>query len=284
VVTTPISGFGAWFNEDPIGAIEVLGKSLHGADLTVLMQALPADMVTGLKAGWAGIQGLEPNPQRDAMLDLQLQILNSPDATAIAVAQLQEQMGNLPAPAELAGQLQMVGLLLQVQMNQDEELAEAGELTFIRDILPKIQNWAQDNDLRDPNKAEQAAVILVEAIHAVGVNNAEALRALDFDQLLQHGGGLVTAIKKALALYDLDPDPLLASLKVTELESPGDGRRLIELGFKLFGEDQVVQSELVEKDGAWYSKTALKLQELLGQLGAAAAQVDTSLEDLSPVQ
>ena len=69
-------------------------------------------------------------------------------------------------------------------------------------------------------------------------------------QLLARLGPALSELKNGLAVYDLQLDPLLASLTVTMGDSTAESAKLM-IGYTAFGKTHRAPLTLVSKDGAW---------------------------------
>jgi hypothetical protein len=157
-------------------------------------------------------------------------------------------------------------MMAQQSVQQSTELTEV-QKTQMGQMLTGLQSWAMQTDFADPARLRRALEALKAGIEQSGVTSVDALKALEYEQMLSKAGPVLGGVKNALAAYDLDINAMLASVKPTLISMEGDLAKL-KIDYTMFGTPLSMETELTRKDGYWYSKDAL------AQLEADDTQAD----------
>jgi hypothetical protein len=132
-------------------------------------------------------------------------------------------------------------------------------------------------------KARQAIEYIVAGAKALEIANAADLRALSLDEVLKRCGGFLVEFKHALAVYGLDADGFLDSIKVAGVEGDGD-QRTATMQFTAFGKPHSFPVKMEKKDGRWQvSESSLAGNPLTDGLGGmipgAGGTEDLQIDD-----
>lgn len=147
-----------------------------------------------------------------------------------------------------------IGAAQMALASPDAELTEEQRAT-LRAALPGIQEWVITTDFLSSDTARQALTLIADAARATGVSNLDQLKMLSFEEVLAKAGNLLAASKRAVRLYGLDIDAILASTQVEVLEIAGTTAR-VRTTVGAFDAPLSKEIELVLIDGRWYGKDA----------------------------
>ena len=121
------------------------------------------------------------------------------------------------------------------------------------------QNWVQKHKLlssdgiTDPEKARKSIGIVCRSLRSTGVTSFKDFRALEFNELLVHGGTLLAGLKEVLALYGLDLNAWLDSVKA-ETVFEENGKATVNITYRVFGQTQETEADLEFIDGHWFTE------------------------------
>jgi len=90
--------------------------------------------------------------------------------------------------------------------------------------------------------------------------------------MLGKAGTVLQGVKRITAVYGLDMDKTLASVKAETLSQEGDDAK-VRVSFSLFDQPLSFETEMTRKDGHWYGKKSLEeMAETMG--GDAESDMD----------
>ena len=82
-------------------------------------------------------------------------------------------------------------------------------------------------------------------------------RALSYDQAMQKAGIVLAGVKQVFAVYGLNMDKALDSVKVETAATTGDAAK-VKISYTAFDQPFSTESDLVRVDGKWYGKQAIE--------------------------
>lgn len=127
----------------------------------------------------------------------------------------------------------------------------ADEKKQLGETLDAAKNWATNLDIADEAKAKKAIGIFCKAVRDSEINSIDEILAMNFDQFLTKVGPLMGSAKNIMAIYDLDINAMLNSVKLgTPTEK--DGKTEVPMTFTAFGKTSTVQVPLKAQNGKWF--------------------------------
>jgi hypothetical protein len=173
------------------------------------------------------------------------------DGVAQMMAEIEPKL--LEARPKASGAVMMgIGALQVALASQDNGLTDA-QRASLQAALPGFQRWASSTDFLSALSMRQALTLLSDAARGTGVNSVEALRALNFEQILAKSGAIFAASKEALLIYGVDLDAIANSLQVQVLNIEGQTAR-VRTTVTVFDAPISSEQQLVLIEGRWYSE------------------------------
>lgn len=250
--------------DTPEGAIVTNAALFKSGDFAALMQnMMPPDKFAQMKAEWADQKNDEPISDEDReKFSAMMAKLTAPGAEATLFAEAGPKLKELEAQyqAQLPMYVNLGRGFAQNMISQNPDLSDAQKRQSI-DVVNAIGDWAQSAKFTDQDLLRQSIAIAVETARALDFKTLDEARALDFDSAMKKGQIAWLGAKKILAVYGFSIDSSLDSVKPTVLSSAGD-TATVRIDYTLLGKPLSAESEMVRKDGRWYSKDGLeKLEE-----------------------
>lgn len=266
--------------QTPDGAVTANAALLKAGDFAGLMQnALPPAKYAELKAEWAKQNTEEPITEEDRVKFSALMTrLTAPDAENELFAEAGPKLKELEGQyqAQLPMYVNMGRGFAQNMIQQSQELNEAQKTQSV-DVINAIGDWAQTAKFTDQDLLMQSIAIAVETARALNIKSIDEARALDFDASMKKGQIAFIGVKKILAVYGLSIDQTLDSVKPNVLSTTGDSAKL-RIDYSLLGKPLSAESEMVLKDGHWYSKETLEKLTVPAAAPAAAGDAPAVTE------
>lgn len=259
---------------DPAKAVDAIVAAMReNRVLEAIQLAAPAAKLDEARAEWKKNMAKEvPSEEDKAEYAAQMSKLTAPDAEQALFAELEPMLAKYET--EMAAQMPMMigmgqGFLMQaVQANEDLDEAQKKQAT---EVVGALASWLQGVNLADRELAKKAIAITVQAARKIDLPTLDAARALDFDQAMGKAGVAFGALKDVLALYGLDINQTLDSMK-TSVISRGDGVAKVSTRFTFLGKPMSTDSEMVEVDGRWYGKESM--EKLVSNIAGAGSDAD----------
>ena len=227
-------------------------QALRAGDLAALYRHMPEAQRTRAEAQWKA-QVAGAGAQGEQQADQVIALLNSPqavDGVMIAIAPTLVQID----VAKVANQIKEVAGFIGAASTQPQPEGQGINLAAVKDWLLDVSTWLPRSGINDAAKARQFCERLVSAFRATGIRGSHEIKQLGIGDLLTRLGPGLVDLKAALAIYDLQVDPLFTSLTVanaeTKTDSASDTAKLM-IGYSAFGKSHSVPLTLVKKDGAW---------------------------------
>lgn len=243
----------------PDAAIAASIKALRDSNVAALIDnALPAPEVVKLKADWNKDMNAEPikDEDRKEFAD-KMATLTAPDAEARLYAQIQPKLAEYDKQS--AQQMPMMIAMGQgfakSAIAQNKDLSEA-QKKQVEALLDATAQWAQTTKFTDPALVKAAIAQICKTARAVNLKTADEARALSFEQAMQKAGIVFAGAKAVLAVYGLNVDKTLDSVKLEPTAANGDAAT-VKVTYTAFDKPFTTEAEMVKVDGRWYGKHAI---------------------------
>lgn len=269
----------------PDAAIAASIKALHDNNIAALIDnALPAPEVAKLKADWNKDMTAEPLSDEDRKeFAEQMATLTAPDAEAKMYAQIQPKLAEFDKQS--AQQMPMMIAMGQgfakSAIAQNKDLSEA-QKKQAEDLLDATAQWAQTTKFTDPALVKAAIAEICKTARAVNLKTADEARALSYEQAMQKAGVVLGGVKAVLAVYGLNIDKTLDSVKLEAGPTNGDTAS-VKVTYTAFDKPFSTEAEMVRVDGRWYGKHAID-QWHKHQAEIAAAGKTSTLAEPAPAE
>ncbi|MBS0571269.1 MAG: hypothetical protein JSS28_11710 [Proteobacteria bacterium] len=243
----------------PEATIAASIKALRDNNVTALVNtALPAPELAKLKADWNKDMNAEPltDEDRREFAD-KMAKLTAPDAEEKMYAQIQPKLAEFDKQS--AQQMPMMIAMGQgfakSTITQSKDLSDA-QKKQAEDLLDATAQWAQTTKFTDPVLVKAAIAQICKTARALNLKSADDARALSFEQAMQKAGIVLGGVKAVLAVYGLNADQALDSVKLEPAAANGDAAT-VKVTYTAFGKPFSAEAEMVRVDGRWYGKHAI---------------------------
>jgi hypothetical protein len=119
-------------------------------------------------------------------------------------------------------------------------------------LLTALADWAAKAPLTDNTKATAFAGELNAAVEAIGIKTGNDLAATTVSDLITKAGESVRHLKTGLALYELQTDAALDTVKLSDIKPAGSADIVSAvLHVTALGSDRTLAMKFVKKDGHW---------------------------------
>lgn len=165
-----------------------------------------------------------------------------------------------PQLVQMKGQIPMyvaMGAGFAQQTIQADEKMTPAQKEQASALLNALQGWAMKTDFADAARLRKALTEFSNGARATKIATLDDLHALNFEQVLDKGGVMFTAFKRALNAYDLNMDEMFSTIKSEQLSMAGDLAK-VKTTFQFLGQTITAENELVKVDGKWYGKDMLE--------------------------
>lgn len=228
---------------------------LRGNDLAgFLRHVLPAERYEQLRADYEASRA-DPVPEQDAAnFAEQMRRLTGPDAQQQMMDELRPALRQYGPQLPLLigfGQGMVASAIQQMDTLDAEQKAQAVAAT------QAIAGWLNGANLGDEAKAEKAVAVIVDTARRMDLPTLEAVRALDFEQMLGKVGLMMSGVKELLAIYGLSIDETLASTR-TSVVSRSDDQALVRVDYTLLGTPLHAHMTMVRRGERWYGRELLE--------------------------
>ena len=262
----------------PDGAVMASVKALRSNNVAALLEnALPPAELAKLKADWSKDMNKEPVTDAERKQFAQnMAKLTAPDAEAKMYSEMEPQLKEFDAKA--AQQMPMMIAMGQgfaqsaIQQSKDlnDQQKQQAEV-----LLGATAKWAESTKFTDPALVKSAIAAICKTARELNLKSIDEMRALDYDQSMQKAGIVLGGLKQVLAVYGLNMDKALDSVKADTLSTTGANAK-VKISYTAFDQPFATESDLVKVDGRWFGKQALeqwqkKQQEETAKAAAPAA-------------
>jgi len=264
----------------PDAAVAVSIKALRDNNIAALIEnALPAPEAVKLKADWNKDMNSEPITDEDRKeFAEKMAALTAPDAEAKMYAQIQPKLAEFDKQS--AQQMPMMIAMGQgfakSAIAQNKDLSDA-QKKQAEDLLDATAQWAQSTKFTDPALVKAAIAEICKTARAVNLKTADEARALSYEQAMQKAGIVLGGVKAVLAVYGLNIDKTLDSVKIDAGAASGDAAT-VTVTYVAFDKPFTTEAQMVKVDGRWYGKHAIdqwhKHQAEIAAAGKTAAPAE----------
>lgn len=241
----------------PHETVEHSVAALRNNDIKGFLKlTLPETKYADMQAQWAKKKQEPIDPEEKAEYEAMMERLTKDGAEEELMADLRPQLQEMrPQMPMFVGMFQGIA---QSAIAQSEDMSDT-QREQAQNALTAMAGWAQRTDLASPELAEKAVARACDTARELDLPTLEAVRALDFDQMLDKAGTLFAGLKDVLAVYDLNVDETLDSVEAETLNQDGD-TATVRTRFQFLGTEQSVDGQLVEVAGRWVSKEAMQAE------------------------
>lgn len=250
-VTTP---------DSPAAAVQALADSLRENDLVRFSKlSVPPSMYARLETRWREQQAMQPEPSEDEREDFAqtLARFTAADADETLYAELEPSLTRFES--EMAAQLPLMVAMgsgfISASVQQNDTLSEA-QKQHANEVIGALAGWASSLQLGDRDKARQAIGVVTDTARRLELESLDQMRNFSFEDTLQRGGAVLAGGKRLMALYGLDIDRSLSSVRVEPLTQDGDSAR-VRVNYTLLDKPVSFEVDMVRVDGGWYSTDAI---------------------------
>lgn len=261
----------------PDAAIAAAVRALRDNNLAALFAAsLPPGEFAKLKSDWNKDINAEPvsDEERKQFAETMTK-LTAPGAEDKMFAEIKPQLDEMDKQAAQIPMMIAMGQgFAQSAIQQNKDLTDA-QKTQVTQLLDATAKWAQTTKFTDPTLVKSAIAVVCKTARDLNLKSVDEARALSYDQGMQKAGIVLGGVKQVLAVYGLNADKALDSVKVQTLAANGDTAK-VKISYTAFDTPFSTESDLVRVDGKWYGKDAIEKwkkhgQEIAGGTPAAAA-------------
>jgi hypothetical protein len=244
----------------PDGAISASVAALRANNVAAFLQnALPAGEVAKLKADWSKDINKEPvsDEERKQFADTMAK-LTAPGAEDKMYADIEPQLKEFDA--KTAQQMPMMIAMGQgfaqsaIQQSKDLNDQQKQQTQALLDATAK---WAGSVKFTDPALVKAAIAAACKTARDVNLKSLDEARALSYDQAMAKAGIVLGGVKQVFAVYGLNMDKALDSVKVETAATTGDTAK-VKVSYTAFDTPFSTESDLVKVDGKWYGKQAIE--------------------------
>lgn len=272
---------------DPVAAVTALAKSLRDNDLQgFYAQSVPADLRARTEAAYDTKRASLPSADAEEREEFAQNMakLTANDAEQVLYADLEPSLIKLEA--EVASQLPMMVAMgsgfASAAISESETLSD-DEKQHASSVLAAITGWASTAPIADREKARAAITAVTHTARALQISDLDTLRTLSMDDALGKGGLAWAGVKQITALYGLDLDPVLDSVKAEVADREGDSAR-VRVSYALLGKPVNFEMAMTERDGHWFSSDAIaRAEAALARLDQADAEHEVMADSESAV-
>jgi hypothetical protein len=253
----------------PTQAVQLLSRHLRDNDLAAFgRDAVPSTLQAPLESAWRSGRTRWPLDELpfDKRIPGLLQTLAAPDAQAHLQQGFDRQFSG--AAGQIRSAAISLGLFgagyIQHQGHfSDDERQHYGQL------IQAASHWGATAPLSDRAHAQQALAWLTAAARRTALASPADFSTLGSEESLRRMGAFCAVFKRALALYGLDLDHSLDTMRVTLQQQTGDSAR-VRMQYAFAGQDIDTIVGVERIDGHWY------VADFLHHAQAAAAAAGTT--------
>lgn len=263
----------------PDGAVAASIAALRSNNVGALMEsAMPPAALAKLKAEWQGNMNKDPvtDQQRKDFAE-NMAKLTAPDAEAKMYAEIEPKLKEFDEKSaqQMPMMIAMGQGFAQSTIKQSKDLNDQ-QKEQAEKLLDATAKWAQSTKFTDPALVKGAIAVICKTARELNMKTIDEARALSFDQGMQKAGIVIGGVKQVLAVYGLDVNKALDSVKVTPVSTTGDNAK-VTVAYTAFDQPFSAEADMAKVDGKWYGKHAIeqwkKAQEK--EIADAAAKAAT---------
>jgi hypothetical protein len=272
--------------DEPVAAVEALAAALRDGDLRRFSElSVPPSLHVRQRELWEAQRQArgEDDAAEAARFDALMAQLTAPDAEQVLWAKAEPR---LMAFQQEAGPKWPLGVSMMagfaraaIAANERLSAPEKGHATALVDTFAA---WAGDPArVTDRERARRALQQVVATARELDVPDSAALRALDYDAMLERAGVAFRGAKAVAAIYGIDADAALSGVKA-EVIALEPTRAVLRVRYPLLGEQVQFEQTMRLVDGGWYREDALQALEV-ATAAASPALVDATSDAAADV-
>jgi hypothetical protein len=258
----------------PDAAVMASVRALRANDVNgFLVAALPPGEVAKMKSDWA--KNLTKDPVTDddrKKFNDQMTKLTAPGAEDKLYAEVEPQLKKFDqeSAAQMPMMIAMGQSFVQSSIQQSKDMTDE-QKKQAASLVEAAGKWAQTVKFTDPALVKGAIAVVCQTARDLNLKSLDDARALSYDQGMIKAGIAIGGLKKVLAVYGLQIDKSLDSIKAETVSTTGDAAK-VKVSYTAFDQPFSSDSDLVKVDGKWYGKQAIeKWQKQQAEAAATAA-------------
>ncbi len=257
----------------PQGAIAASVAALRKNDVAALLEnAMPPAALAKFKADWHDNMNKNPVTDEDRQHFAQTMTeLTAPGAEAKLYTQIEPRLKKFDEKS--AQQIPMMVAMgegfAQSSIKQSKELSEQQKQQAEK-LVNATGKWALSTKFTDPALVKQAIAVICKTARDLNLKTVDELRALNYDQGMQKAVMVLAGVKQIMAVYGLDTDKVLDSVKIEPVSKTGDSAT-VKVTYTAFDEPFTAEAKMVRIDNKWYGEHAVAAWKKEQQRDAALA-------------
>src|SRR5262249_33664270 len=243
----------------PDVAVMASVKALRSNDIGALLaNALPPAELAKLKGDWNKEMNKEPvSDEERRHFAEQMTKLTAPGAEDKLMADLEPNLKQFEQQSaqQMPMMIAMGQGFIQSAIQQNKDLTDPQKQQTVA-LIDATAKWAQTAKFTDRALAKQAIGVICKTARDLNLKTIDDVRALNYDQAMQKAGIAVGGMKALFAVYGLQMDKALDSVKAETVSTTGDSAK-VKVTYTAFDQPFTTESDLAKVDGKWYSKQAI---------------------------
>ncbi|MCB1561668.1 MAG: hypothetical protein KDI75_11345 [Xanthomonadales bacterium] len=262
-------------SESPTAVIDGVARELANGNLLAVMQlSMPAAKFDEAKSKWIEERDQDPPSEEEkAKFAEMMTKLTADDGEEQMMAELEPHL--VKYDTEMAPQKPMMvgmGQGFAAQAIQENQELSADEKQAATNALGGAANWINATNFGDRELARKAVREAITTAKALDMTSLDEVQSMDFETMLGKAGTAFQGVKRVFAVYGLDLNKTLQSVK-SELVSQDGDKATVKVNFNLFDQPLSFNTEMVQVDGRWYGKKAME------QVSETADEAEDMIED-----
>jgi len=260
----------------PDASIMASVHALRANDIgSLIANSLPPPALAKLKADWSADLNKDPvSDEERKHFSEQMSKLTAPGAEDKLMADLEPNLKQFEQQSaqQMPMMIAMGQGFIQSAIQQNKDLTDPQKQQTVA-LIDATAKWAQTAKFTDRALAKQAIGVICKTARDLNLKTIDDVRALNYDQAMQKAGIAVGGMKALFAVYGLQMDKALDSVKAETVSTTGDSAK-VKVAYTAFDQPFTTESDLAKVDGKWYSKQAIdqwKKQHETAQIAPAAA-------------
>jgi len=198
--------------------------------------------------------------------------LQSSEGVDALVDEFQPKVAEAVSKHLLSFNLGFGAMLTSIASDQKMSAEEVQQLT---QLMIAVQNWTGRVDFADRERLRRAITAVSKLAQQTRLKRFDDVQLLRFEDAIVHGDALIATIKQVLAIYEVDADQILNSVRLSEVDAFGDAATL-RAQARVFGVDLSQDFRMRYYDDEWipaeYAEVRERMQPEVDEAKAAAEQ------------
>lgn len=257
----------------PTSAVTATVAALRKNNVAALLEnTMPPAALAKIKADWHKNMNKDPvtDEERQHFAETMTK-LTSADAETKLYAQIEPKLKQFDQKS--AQQMPMIVAMgegfAQSSIKQNKDLSEQQKQQAEK-LVDATAKWAQSTKFTNPALVKQAIAVICKTARSLNLKTVDDLRALTYDQGMQKAGIVLAGFKEVLAVYGLNMDKALDSVKVEQVSTAADSATL-KVTYTAFDHPFTTEAKMVRVDNKWYGQHAVEAWKKKQQRDAALA-------------